>query len=187
MYKVGDLIVYGSTGVCEITEITPLDISKAEGDRLYYTLNPLFQDGVIYTPVDTKVYMRPVISAEEAENLIRTFPKLRAAEYHEPRKTVLKARYASVLKSHNFADLISLIKSIYAKKRSEHKVGLTEERVMKQAEELLYGELSVALGIPREAVLDYIRSRIEGFREERTNTADVMIGTAAYNQYEQEP
>jgi len=166
MYRVGDLIVYGSTGVCRITGIASLDSQKTK-ERQFYILNPIFQQGIIYTPIDTKVYMRPVISAEEAESLIKMIPKVKEMAYYDPRKNQFKAHYAEALKSHNYDELIELLKSIYAKKQSERKVGLVEERMMKQAEELLYGELSVALDIPRDMVLDYIISRVKGTAAER--------------------
>ena len=62
MYEVGQLVQYGSTGVCKITEIKKQDFPEV-GQRLYYVLHPLYQSCVISVPVDsTKVFMRPIIS-----------------------------------------------------------------------------------------------------------------------------
>ena len=70
MFNVGDLIIYGGTGVCRVKDITHPDFGMPE-DRLYYILEPVYQAGTIYAPVDNgKVYMRPVISEEEANELI---------------------------------------------------------------------------------------------------------------------
>ena len=70
MFQAGELLVYGSTGVCRVEEITELDHTVRDRGRRYYVLKPLWQDGVIYAPVDSeKVPMRPVISREEAEAL----------------------------------------------------------------------------------------------------------------------
>ena len=41
------------------------------------------------------------------------------------------------------------------------RLGMVDERYMKQAERLLYGELSAALGIPLEEVQPYIARRVE--------------------------
>ena len=38
---------------------------------------------------------------------------------------------------------------------------MVDERYMKQAERLLYGEFSVALGIPFDEVQPYIASRVD--------------------------
>lgn len=79
MYQTGDLLIYGSTGVCRVLSIDRRQdyVDGIKQDKLYYQLKPLHQGGVIYTPVDnSKVVMRPVISREEAEALIDTIPTL---------------------------------------------------------------------------------------------------------------
>ena len=69
MYEVGDLIVYGRTGICEVTEITTLKMDGVPKDKLYYILRPVREKrGKVFTPVDNeKIVMRKVISKEEAE------------------------------------------------------------------------------------------------------------------------
>ena len=61
-------------------------------------------------------------------------------------------------------DLIRMTKSIYAKKKDaesrQKKIGMTDEKYLRRAEDLLYGELAVALGIPRDAVSGYITDRL---------------------------
>ena len=42
MYQVGDLIVYGGTGVCRVMEVGP-----HTGGRLYYTLGPVYVAGFL--------------------------------------------------------------------------------------------------------------------------------------------
>ena len=58
-----------------------------------------------------------------------------------------------------------MTKSIYAKRRwaqaNNRKLGAIDERYMKRAEEMLFGELAAALEIPREKVQDYIAQRIQ--------------------------
>lgn len=124
MYQVGELIVYGGTGVCRVEAVETPQQRGPEAGRQYYLLKPLYQDGTIRIPVDSKVFMRPVISRQEAEALIDAIPGMHAEACHERNFTQLAARF------------------------------------MKRAETLLYGELSVALGIPFEEVQPYISSRI---------------------------
>ena len=71
MYEVGDLIVYGRTGICEVTEITTLKMDGVPKDKLYYILRPVREKrGKVFTPVDNeKIVMRRVISKEEAEDI----------------------------------------------------------------------------------------------------------------------
>ena len=166
MFQIGDLVVYGTTGVCRVEEITRPNLTGADRNRQYYLLKPLQQDGVIYTPVDNqKVPIRPVISAQEAEALIDLIPTMQAEAYHAPTLQALAQHYQSAVHTHDCRDLIELMMSIYAKRRQvesqKRRLGMVDERFMKQAERLLYGEFSVALGIPYDAVQPYIAHRIE--------------------------
>ena len=69
-----------------------------------------------------------------------------------------------MLKSQIFEDLIDLTMSIYAKKENMHRqkrrFGTVDERFLKQAEDLLFGELAAALEIPRSEVRGYITARV---------------------------
>ena len=165
MYKPGDRIIYGSTGVCRVKEITTPDFEK-DKSRKYYALEPVYQDGVIYTPVDTKVFMRPVISREEAHDLIDQIPTMQTEAYHNNVLRELEEHYNEYLKSHDCGDLLELGRSIYMKRKellSQHrKFGAVDERFMKRAEDLLYGELAVALDIEKNKVEAYIAERVDG-------------------------
>lgn len=66
MFQPGDLIVYGNNGVCRVIKVGKPEVTVANGKRLYYTLQPLYSTEIIYTPVDSGVFMRPVISRDEA-------------------------------------------------------------------------------------------------------------------------
>ena len=55
MFEIGEKIVYGSTGVCEVENIAPMDFAGKGEKELYYVLHPLYQDGVIYAPVQGTV------------------------------------------------------------------------------------------------------------------------------------
>ncbi|MEG1965974.1 MAG: hypothetical protein RR064_07465, partial [Oscillospiraceae bacterium] len=72
--------------------------------------------------------------------------------------------------SHNCKDLMQLIKTIYTKNQeaaqNKKQIGQTDQHFMALAEDLLYGELAVALGIERENVLEYIENVVSPIREE---------------------
>lgn len=166
MFQPGELLVYGTTGVCRVEEITTPDLTRADRGRRYYLLKPLYQDGVIYAPVDSdKVPIRPVISREEAEALIDLIPSIRAEACRAPTMQALAQHYQSAVRSHDCKELLELMMSIYAKQRQaeaqKRRLGMVDERYMKQAERLLHGELSAALGIPLEEVQPYIARRVQ--------------------------
>lgn len=165
MFNIGDLIVYGSTGVCRVREIASHDTRGADKDKKYYVLDPLYQKCVIYAPIDNpKIFMRPIISKEEANKLIDMIPSIRAEAYHTRVLRQLVEHYEASLNTHDCGDLIELTMSIYAKKQylmqQNRKFGQIDERFMKRAEDLLYGEFAAALEIDKADVADYISQRI---------------------------
>lgn len=165
MYQQGDLIVYGSSGVCRVDGIGPLKGMGGKNEkREYYTLSPVFGSGVIYTPVDTAIFMRPVLSKEQVEHLIERLPSLEGDECSISNLRMLTEHYHAAFESHECEDLLRLIKTLYQKGQNSLKqgrrLGLTELKYRKHAEELVHGEFSVALGIPYDDVPEYISARI---------------------------
>lgn len=166
MYQVNDLVMYGSTGVCKIADIGTPDFAAEDEARLYYILEPLYQSGVIYAPVDNeKVFMRPVISEDEAKTLIDTIPEIHTEIYKNNSMQQLAKYYQSIIDSHKCLELLKLTKSIHQKKAAaskEHRnLGQIDKKFMKRAEELLFGEFAAALQIPKEDVQFYIKERLD--------------------------
>lgn len=167
MFEVGSLMIYDTTGVCKVLEIgVPEGLPVANKDRKYYKLAPVFGSGTIYIPVDTKVFMRPVISREEAESLIRKIPEIREDICDTHNLKTLEDHYKASLMTHECEDLVQLIKTVYTKKqnleKNGKKTGKTDQQYMKRAKQLLYEELSIALDIPVGDVEAYITRTIEG-------------------------
>jgi CarD family transcriptional regulator len=165
MYQIGDLIIYGNMGVCRVMDVAVPSFCKGGEKKSYYLLEPLGQQGEIYIPVDSKVFMRPVIHREEANRLIDLIPSMQAQAFHSTAMQELTQHYSAALNTHDCQDLIQLIMSIYAKKKyrqqRNQKFGTVDENYMKRAEELLNTEFSVALGIPPSEVPAYIAARVK--------------------------
>ena len=165
MFQPGEVIVYGTSGVCRVEEITRLP--GGDRKRMYYKLKPLWQDGVIYAPLDSeKIPMRPVISRQEAEDLIERMPGIQAAVCRGTTVQALAQQYQSAVRDGGHQALIEMMKSIYLKRgqaeAKNRRLGIVDERYMKQAERMLYGELATALEIPYDEVGNYIAARLEG-------------------------
>ena len=101
---------------------------------------------------------------EEAEELVALIPTISVEPFHTGRLQELSEHYRSILGTHSTTDLVEIIKSVYSKKREAEaagrRVSQMDDRYMKLAEELLHGELSVALEIPKDEVKDYIHRRV---------------------------
>lgn len=167
MYQVGDWIIYGNTGLCQVAEIKTVDSPLIGSSQLHYVLKPLSQGYTISTPVgNSKVSTRPIISKREAERLFDEIPFIEARAYYSQRAQELAEHYKTLVVTQDCGDLIELTMSLYAKKQqiSEEKgrFGAVDQKFLKQAEDVLFGELSVALGMPKEVVAGYIASTVEG-------------------------
>lgn len=179
MYNVDDLIIYGDMGVCKVINITTPDFIKTKKDQLYYVLQSLYQKCVIYMPVDTATFMRPILSAKEVDHLIDMIPAVQTEVNHNSNIQQGAASRETAVNMHDCADLIKYVMVIDAKKQyaeqQKRKLGMVDEKSMKQAEGLLYGEFSLALGIPVNKVQDYIASRVNAINEKQKKENDKCV------------
>ncbi len=167
MFAVGDQIIYGGMGVCVVEAIEQRRQPHSREEYSVYCLRPLYQKCSVTTPTDNdKVFMRPVITREEAMELIDAIPTVRAEPYHNKVLRQLSDYYESRIKRYDCSELVELTMSLYAKRREaeeqKKKFGALDERYMKRAEELLFGELAVALELPKEEVQAFIARRLSG-------------------------
>lgn len=165
MFEKGDYIVYGARGICQVMDITTADMDGVPEDKLYYVLYPCYEkESKIMTPVkENKTIMRGILSSDEAHQLIENIPSIEVIWIDDHKKR--EVLYKEALKTGKCQDLISVIKTLYLQKQdrlAQGKKTLTlDERYLKIAEESLYSELAISLGIPREDMVDYISERIQ--------------------------
>ncbi len=165
MYKIGDLIMYGSTGVCRVEALSEEKFSL-EDIQMYYVLQPLYQNGTIYAPVENnKVYMRPIISEDVANKLIDDMPSVEAEAVKCKSVQQLSKHYQSVIDTHDCRSLVKLTKSIHLKEeaasRQNKHLGQIDKKFMKRAKDLLFEEFAAALKIEKNEVAGYINRRVD--------------------------
>ncbi len=166
MFSIGQLVVYGQTGVCKVTDICEKEVTP-KNFKNYYVLKPIYQqNSIIYSPIDnTAVNIRPIITKQQAEDLIRLIPSISPCGFSGEEQRALNEKYTAALKSQDCEELLSLTISIYAKKEEakerNKKLGSIDERYMQRAEELLFGELAAALHIDINEVSNYIKNTLE--------------------------
>ena len=111
------------------------------------------------------MFMREIISADEARALIDTIPQVDAQPYYNTALRQLQDYYEKKISSHSCVDLIEMTISIHRKRKQlleqKRKFGAIDERYLKRAEELLFGELSVALDVPKTEIREMVGKLLE--------------------------
>ena len=163
MFAVGDYMIYGIHGVCEVTDIGPSPFDKTD-TRTFYALRPYHENAgsVIYTPVDNdRVVMRALIDRSEADTLIDRIDEI--AQITVPFEKARKESYRTVFGEQTPESYVRIIKTVRQRREQmlrQHKrmpdVDLDYEA---KARKCLFTELSIALGIPFSGVKEYIAKR----------------------------
>lgn len=165
MFQPGDYVICNSNGICQVQDITTLDIAGIDKKRKYYLLKPVFHSSsTVYIPIDTAdTALRRAVSKPEADALIESIPDIPLIPVADEK--TLERTYKEYLHEGSCEALVKLIKTIYLRKEKRInkgcKITAVDSRYFKLAEEFLYSELSVALALEKDAVRDYITGCID--------------------------
>lgn len=164
MFKKGDYVVYGSSGICEVAEVTTMNMEGIPKDRLYYVLCPYHQTGSrIFTSVENqKIKMRKILTKEEAEQLIQEIPSMETILISNDK--LREERFKEGIRSCECREWVRVIKTLYLRIQERvaqgKKIPATDEKYKKLAEKNLYAELSFVLKVPEKEMEDYITKRL---------------------------
>lgn len=166
MYKKGDIIVYGKSGVCIVDDICEVEFG-IEG--LCYKLRPYDdQQNAIYVSVDNdKIMMRNVISAEKSREIIDQMGECPAIfpKNDKERAELVK----ETLNSDDMSKWMQLLKGLYIERekrmRMRKSLKYKDEKVFNFLENFIMGELSVALDIPKYKIYDMIAEKIKEYEK----------------------
>jgi CarD family transcriptional regulator len=164
MFKESDVVLYGIQGVCVVKGT----VEKGFGDEAarYYVLSPVFSPSSnIFVPIDNEVLtarMKPVLDAEEAENILQELPELETiwiADEDSRKKT-----YKSILQEGDRRTISAMIKTLYLHRQAQKSKGKSlhqcDERCLRDAEKMLFSEFALLLHKHPAEMEDYFASQI---------------------------
>ncbi len=164
MFSVGETIVYGTNGVCEIKEISRMKFGAAVGE--YYVLSPVnAPKSVLYVPTGNEKLagkMRPLLSSSDLYAVIddAASDALPWISDDAGRKNYCD----SVVKAGDRRELMRLISMLYLRreelKNNKKHFHNIDAQYLKTAERMLNDEFSYVLGIPTDDVPEFIRLRV---------------------------
>ena len=163
-YEIGDFVSKPVTGICKVEDILYLNLRDKKDNKWYYLMKPIEDEKEkIYVPVsNSDSRLRLCLTKEEAWNLIKRIPEIPTA--WTDNEKMREQNYKDAVKANDPEALVAIIKMIYQRKQKRlaegKKCTATDAKYFQMAENLLYMELGVAIGKPKQeickTIIDYI-------------------------------
>lgn len=160
MFDIGEYVVYGNKGVCEVKKIGPVDIPGMSSDRNYYTLSQVYTKGsTIYVPVDKEDSgLRYVLTKEEVNELIDEIPNMKPVWIQNDKER--EQLFTENIRKADTKRLVEMMIALYERRERRiadgKKATSTDERYFHAAEDILFGEIGVVLGVNKNEVKDIL-------------------------------
>ena len=163
-YEIGDFVSKPVTGICKVEDILYLNLRDKKDNKWYYLMKPIEDEKEkIYVPVsNSDSRLRLCLTKEEDWNLIKRIPEIPTA--WTDNEKMREQNYKDAVKANDPEALVAIIKMIYQRKQKRlaegKKCTATDAKYFQMAENLLYMELGVAIGKPKQeickTIIDYI-------------------------------
>lgn len=154
MFKIGDLILYSSHGICRVDDIC--DMTYLGTTKKCYVLHPMKDSKLtISTPVDNdKVTMLELLSRNEAEEILESFklPGMEWIDIDNQRSEM----YSDIVKKGKRKEIAMIVNSLIRKKKDMESRGKRfwekDRRMLTSIENVLFEELAFSLNSTSEEI-----------------------------------
>lgn len=149
MFNKGDLLQYGSSGVCKVLDIVS-DVPGFDKNMTYYLMVPINnENSKIYLPTSSDTAsVRPVMTGKEMIKVLHKLDELK--ECAIPNEKQCEQVYREAMVSLDCSRWLELLKTLCMRKQARalqgKKVTSTDERYFKNVSGRLTEEMTVALG-----------------------------------------
>ena len=164
MAEKGSYIIYGSNGVCRVTDIRREKLYGKQ--QTYYILTPVGNPGsVIYVPADSEALLSKMKQIVCPEEILAILSGLKDEEMPWEADNRLRAElFDGLIARGDRRELLLMIRTLYLRRvrlaEQKKRLGSADENALKRAEKLINDEFSFALSIAPEDVPAYIRDRL---------------------------
>ncbi len=164
MYRIGDMVMHPSAGVCKIEDIRE-ECFSAAGPKRYYILKPVYENGrsTIYLPVENlKVKLRKLLSTEDIYELIHSVTLTNTLWVDNDAQR--QERFRRVLVQGDQAQIIQLIIEIHEKQKEKQAAGkklhMADGKILQEAEKRIHQEFGYALNLKPDEVAPFIMGEL---------------------------
>ena len=169
-YKVGDYLVHENSSVCQITEITDMELAGRGSMKTYYVMNPVFKQGAqVFTPVEGAfAKIRPVSSASEINELLDRLDKLEVIVENNERVRAEKLK--GIMAQFTTDSLAMVVRTALLRKwlriQEGKKVMASDEKILATAGRKLYEEMAFATSTTVEDCQSLFEQKVREHCEE---------------------
>lgn len=164
LFEVGQKVVYGACGACEITAITEKKIGK--DTYSYYCLRSLInENNCVFVPINNDSLvskMQKILNFEELCSLLEASFKEDPLWIDDDKQR--KDSFRLILSSGNRMDIIKMTKGIsnqeQLRKAAGKKLRSSDEIFFKKAQNYLFGEFSNAINLKQNQVIPLLFGKI---------------------------
>lgn len=158
MYAIGDYVVHPGQGVCQVKDVT-------EGPEGIYELMPVGQRHPVHIsfPVASEGRLRPVLSRDEAEQIIEDYPRMQLDDFAARNISLEEEHFRREIRTGTCRDSVRIAKTFRTRiedlSHRNKRPPVAYERILKQARERSCSELAVALDCTPDDVAMLFRAR----------------------------
>lgn len=161
MYQVGERVVYGIHGVCEITDV---EIKTVDRKKIsYFVLEPVEQPGArYYIPMENPTALAklsPMLTADELNALLSSCDASESSWIADENQR--KLRYRELVSGGDRRALVVMVHTLHLHKIRQEEQGkkfhLCDENFLRDAEKLLCSEFSLVLNLTKEETVEYLK------------------------------
>lgn len=164
MYQVGDRVVYGIHGVCDVVEQEQRKVDRKL--VTYLVLEPVGQEGSRFlVPTHNALAMAkltPMMTKAELEALVAGKEEQEDGWITDENRR--KQLYRELIGSGDRGKLMKQVRTLYRHKRELATTGkrshLCDDNFLRDAERLLTGEIAIVLGTDQDQARDYLRKKL---------------------------
>lgn len=160
MLKKGDVIVYGTHGLCQVKDIMVPPFLVGSSEKLYYVMEPAIDcKGVLYVPVDGAMdKMRKPVSKKDALQFLEELEEMQEIEVEVGKRA--EAEISEVVKINDTYEMMRLMKGLHIARNKRlqdgKKLASMNERHLATVEKLLFTELAFST----KTTVDKVRDRV---------------------------
>ncbi len=162
MFKVGDLIIYSTHGVCKIDDICEKKFRDVT--REYYILHPLDDPELtISVPVDNeKVVMLEIMDKKEARSILKSFEEP-GIEWIDDAKQ-RNRKYSSLINKGDRDAIVKIANTLMRKqkeaKEKKERMYDQDKKMLEQIQKVIFQELAASLDTTVDKIIERINEII---------------------------